>query len=59
ENLKIKVTYYYKNDFHQWKGEIEKMDSIAKQITLSSDEKNNRDDIIKIEDIIDIEILNL
>jgi len=59
ENLKIKVTYYYKNDFHQWKGEIEKIDSISKQIILSSDEKKEDKKFkIELEDITNIELFN-
>ena len=58
ENLKIKITYYYKNNFQQWKGVIVKIDSISKQIILSSGEnKVGEKKKIELDDIMDIELI--
>ena len=59
ENSEIKATYYYKNDFHQWKGEIEKINFISNQIIISSDEKKEDKKIkIELKNIMDIDLLN-
>ena len=58
ENLKIKITYYYKNNFQQWKGVIVKIDSISKQIILSSGENKVREKKkMELDDIMDIELI--
>ena len=60
EKLTIKVSYYHKKNFHQWRGKIKKLRSVTRQIILSNGENATEGEKIKIElkDIVDIELLN-